>query len=162
MVTVSRNQLQLASQTSLVTVSGCVAAVAGGIQHSVPVVGWWAYSMALCGLNQWDGGLSPLLSREQGGEQAGGAHPRRSAVRRGKDGEEGDSLPLLTSFISYRLSASQRCGLPAGSPRDLASLGLREHRGGDCRGMWPAQLCCRSRRRGCRCQAAGRGWCGYT
>lgn len=66
-----------------------------------------------------------------GGE--GGAQSRRSAVRtEGKDVEEGDPLfsPVVLPSLSVS-SASQRCGLPAGSPRDLASLGLREDRSGD-------------------------------
>lgn len=90
--------------------------------------------MALCGLNRWGGDKSPLLSQEQGGEQAGGergAHPSGTEARRGRVEEEGDPLPLRSSSVSSRRSASQRRGLPAGPPRDLASLGLCEHRRGN-------------------------------
>lgn len=74
-------------------------------------------------------GQSPLLSQEQGGELAGGPASQWKlgdwTTRRGRgvDGGGGHRPP--------RLSTSQRRGLPAGSPWDLPSLGLREHRGGD-------------------------------
>lgn len=107
---------------------------------------------------------SPLLSREQGGELAGGGGASKWKSSEEREGRRRGGVLFLSCrpSVSFRLSASQRCGLPAGSPRDLASLGLCEHRGGNRWGVWPVQLGPCGGRRGCWCQAAGCDWSSYT
>lgn len=79
---------------------------------------------------------------------------------RGLDGVEPSSSPVRPRLS---IPASQRRGLPAGSPGDLASLGLREHRGGDRRRVWPVQLDAgRAGRGGGGRQAAERNRRGHT
>lgn len=70
---------------------------------------------------------SPLLSREQGGELAGGgAHPSGKAVRRGREEEEGASssppvvLPSLSVSLPHSAVASQL--VPRGTWRHLVSV----------------------------------------
>lgn len=155
------NQSKPAIQTSSVRVSGRAVAVAGRILHGVLVGGWCAYSMALCVLNRWGGGKVLCSPWSRAGNWLGG----RIQVEM-QWGEGGKKKKRGILFLSCRppvyflLSASQRRGLPAGSPRDLASLGLCEHRGWNGWGMWPVQLGACGGRRSCRRQTAGCD--GYT
>lgn len=106
-ITVSYNQLQLASQTSSVRVSGCAVAVAGGVLPSVLVGGWWVYSMPLCGLNRWGWRLkSSALSgagRGTGWGGRGGAIKKKCSEDRGEGRGRGWS-----SFLSRRPPISFR------------------------------------------------------
>lgn len=133
--------------------------MAGGIRHGV-LVGVWVlgYSMALCGLNQ-RGGVTVLCSpTSRAGNRLSGLRWEGSNRKCSEERKDERRRPSTSRRPpSVPLSASQRCGLPAGSPRHLASLGLGEHRGGHHRGVWPAQLRPRGRRGGRRRQAAGRG-----
>lgn len=103
-------------------------------------------------------GRSPLLSREQGEELAGRTGSSAIDKPTRKRRQWRGTLRLARRTAALHLCASQRRGLPAGSPRNLASLGLREHRGGDRRGVWPVQL--HTGRAGR--QAAERNRRGYT
>ena len=136
-----------------------------GRRNPTPRPGGWVlgvYSMALCGPNRWDGGKVLCSPGSRAGNWLGGRIQVEKQWGEGGKKKRGRPLPLLSSSVSFRLSASQRCGLPAGSPRDLASLGLCEHRGGDRWGVWPVQLGPCGGRRGCWCQTAGRGRSSYT
>lgn len=136
-------------------------AVAGRVLHAVLVGG--GHTVWRC--VAWIGGVEVKSSALLGAGRGTGWGGRIQVEKQwgeGGDEEEEDPLPLQSSSVSFRLSASQRRGLPAGPPRDLASLGLCEYRGGNCWGMWPVQLCPCGRRRGCRRQTAGCDRCSYT
>lgn len=158
------NQSQPAARTSSMTVGGRARAVAGGIQRLVLVVGCWAYTVwrFVARIGGVEVKSSALPGAGRGTGWGGGASKWKSSEEREGRRRGGVLFLSCRPSVSFCLSASQRCGLPAGSPRDLASLGLCEHRGGNRWGVWPVQLGPCGGRRGCWCQAAGCDWSSYT
>lgn len=126
-----------------------------GETPTVLLAGAWRASRVEGGVNRSESSAHPGAGRGTGWEDGITVEAQWLDEPTRKRGVHGGGTLLF-------LCASQRRGLPAGPPWDLASLSLREHLGGDCRRVWTVQLGSSRGGQSCRRQAAGRNRDSHT